>query len=155
NTLVLDENHLRKSGFPTKLTVISAKDTTSPKLTALDFTPAQIDTSTQPAEVKLNYTATDDLAGGSYIELAFVSPSCGGREGVSAKLQPARSHSGTLNVSFPRFSEPGNWKLAGVFLADAAGNTLVLDREAVSALGFRTSLDVKSSSDTTPPNLTA
>src|SRR5258706_1714919 len=74
NTLVLDTDGLNGRGIPTRLEVRSAKDTVSPKLTALSF-PAQIDTSTGPDVVKVNYTATDDLSGVSYLEVSFSSPS--------------------------------------------------------------------------------
>ncbi len=155
NTLILDSDALRGRGFPTALQVISATDTVSPKLTALDFAPAQIDTSVKPAEVKVNFTATDDLSGVHYVELSFVSPSGVFRHGGTAKLEAAESASKSIRVTFPRLSEPGEWILNPVLLADAAGNTLILDREGLTGLGFRTTLNVKSASDTVRPSLTA
>lgn len=155
NTLVLDADGLSGRGLPTRLEVISAQDTVSPRLTALEFSPAQIDTSAGPAEVVVKYTATDDLSGVNYIELSFVSPSGGARRGGSAKFQAALSESKSMTVTFPQQSEPGEWTLSTVFLADAAGNTLVLNTDGVAGLGFRTALEVKSAADTTPPNLTS
>jgi len=153
NTLSLDTDALRRAGFPTQLQVKSAKDTVSPKLTALNFTPAEVDTSTGPADVKVNYTATDDLSGVSYIELCFASPS-GSFKNVSAKFDAAESVSNSLALTFPARSEPGQWKLNTAFVADAAGNTLVLNSEGLAALGFRTALEVKSSApDTRSPEL--
>lgn len=154
NTLILDAEGLSRRGFPTRLEVRSARDTVSPKLTALEFAPAGIDTSAGPADVKLNYTATDDLSGVNYIELSFVSPSGTGRRGGSAKFDAARSVSNSITVTFPPHCEPGQWTLTTVFLSDAAGNTLVLDADGVSGMGFRTALHVVSASDTTPPSLT-
>ena len=153
NTSILDSDALRGRGFPTSLQVMSAQDTASPKLTALDFSPAQVDTSAGPADVKVNYTATDDLSGVNYIEVTFVSPSGVARHG-SAKFAPAQSVSNSITVTFPRLSEAGSWTLGLVFLADAAGNTLVLDKEGLARLASRRTLDVKSASDTTPPKLT-
>lgn len=155
NTLILDSNALLGAGFPTSLQVISPQDTVSPKLTALDFAPARIDTSVGPADVKVNFTATDDLAGVHYVELSFVSPSGAVRRGGSAKFEAARSVSNSITVTFPRLSEPGWWALGAVFLADAAGNTLNLDTDGLGGLAFRRTLEVKSASDTIPPNLTA
>jgi hypothetical protein len=154
NTLILDADGLSGRGFPTRLEVKSARDTVSPKLTVLEFSPAQIDTSAGPAEVKVTYTATDDLAGVNYIELSFVSPSGAARRGGSAKFRATLSESNSMTVTFPPHSEPGEWSLSSVFLADAAGNTLVLNADGVVKLGFRTALDVKSATDTTPPSLT-
>ena len=155
NTLVLDADGLSGRGLPTRLEVKSARDTESPKLTALEFSPAQIDTSAGPADVTVKYTATDDLSGANYIEVSFVSPTGGARRGGSAKFQAALSESKSMTVTFPRQSEAGEWTLSTVFLSDAAGNTLVLNTDGVAGLGFRTALDVKSAApDTTPPSLT-
>jgi|SRR5579864_196750 len=153
NTSVLDVDGLTGRGFPTRLEVKSVRDTENPKLAALEFSPARIDTSAGPADVTVNYSATDDLSGVSYIEVSFMSPS-GVRRGSSAKFQPALSASKSMTVTFPRQSEPGEWTLSTVFLADAAGNTVVLNTDGLAGLGFRTSLNVKSMSDTTPPSLT-
>ncbi len=155
NTLILDADGLSSRGFPTRLEVKSVLDSVSPKLTALEFSPAQIDTSAGPADVQVNYTATDDLSGVNYIELSFVSPSGAARRNGSARFAAAQSVSKSLTVNFPRLSEPGQWTLSAVLLSDAAGNTLMLDAEGVVRAGLRTNLEVKSTSDTTPPNLTA
>jgi Bacterial Ig-like domain len=154
NTLILDEDGLSGRGLPTRLEVKSVRDTVSPRLTALEFSPAQIDTSTGPVDVKVNYTATDDLSGVVYIELSFVGPSGVARQGGSARFRAVLSESNSITATFPPHSEPGEWTLSHVFLADAAGNTLVLDKDGVTQLGFRTALGVKSASDTTPPRLT-
>jgi hypothetical protein len=69
------------------------------------------------------------------------------------QLQPTRSASGSLFVTFPRLSEAGRWNLSTVFLSDAAGNTSILDAEALAAARFRTTLEIKSASDSTPPKL--
>jgi hypothetical protein len=155
NTLSLDTAELSRHGFATRLEVTSVRDTVSPTLAALTFAPARIDTSTGPVDVKVTYTATDDLAGVTDIELTFMSPSGAGQLGGSAKVTATRSISSVIAVSFPRLSEPGPWTLSSVFLADAAGNTLVLGQEDLSGLGFRTTLDVRSATDTTSPKLTA
>jgi len=155
NTLILDSDALRGRGFATTLQVLSAQDTVSPKLTALDFAPARIDTSVGPADVKVSFTATDDLSGVDYVELSFVGPSRASRRGISAKLEAAQSVSNSVTVTFPRLSEPGSWTLGTVFLADAAGNTLILDTDGLAGLASRRTLEVKSASDTIGPSLTA
>ena len=154
NTSILGADDLSSRGFPTRLEVISAQDTVGPKLAALEFSPSQIDTSAGPAEVKLNYTATDDLSGVNYIELSFVSPSGVAKRQGSARFEPALSVSNSMTVTFPRLSDAGQWTLNSVFLSDAAGNTLVLDREGIERMGLRTGLEVRSATDTTPPALT-
>jgi hypothetical protein len=154
NTLILDPDALSGRGFPTRLEVKSSQDTTSPKLTALEF-PDRIDTSAAPAHVKVELAATDDLSGVNHIELSFVSPSGTARHGGAAKFDAAQSVSKSITVTFPRLSEPGQWTLNTVLLSDAARNTLILDAEGLVRAGFRTNLEVKSASDTTPPTLTS
>ena len=154
NTLILDNAGLARAGFPTRLEVTSTRDTTSPKLLALDFSPPSIDTSRAPAIVIVEYSASDDLAGVNRIELSFLSPS-GGRQNGILQLQPSRAASGSLPITFPRLSEAGRWTLTTVYLSDAAGNTQILDGEALSAARVRTDLDVKSATDTTPPKISS
>jgi hypothetical protein len=155
NTLVLDADGVRGRGFPWQLEVRSSRDTESPKIASLEFSPSEIDTSAGAADVKVNFTATDDLSGVSYLELSFVSPSGAVRRGASAKLEAATSVSNSVTVTFPRLSEPGQWTLSALFLSDAAGNTLVLDAEGIVRAGLRAGLLVKSASDTVPPVLTS
>jgi hypothetical protein len=155
NTLVLDADGIRRRGYRCQLEVQSARDTVSPRLASLDFSPSEIDTSAGPADVKVNFTVTDDLSGVSFLELSFISPSGVARRGGTAKFDAAQSISNAMTVTFPRLSEPGQWTLSALFLADAAGNTLVLDAEGIVRAGLRTNLNVKSASDTVPPKLTA
>ena len=155
NTSILNSEALVSRGFPTRVAVTSTKDTASPVLTGLSFSPEAIDTSVADAVVKVNCTATDDLSGVSYIELSFVSPSGSVRRRASAKIEAAQSASSLLSFTFPRFSEAGQWTLDLVFLADAAGNTLVRNGRALIRQGFRTNLTVRSTVDTTSPSLTS
>ena len=155
NTSSWDSEALARRGFPTRLEVVSAKDTVSPKLTALEFSPADPDTSAGPAEVSVTYTATDDLSGVSYVELGFVSPSGTARQSRSMKFNASKVIANTMTVVFPAHSEPGQWTLNSIFVMDAASNTLVLDTKAVEALGFPTLLNVRSTLDTVSPTLSS
>jgi hypothetical protein len=152
-TLLLDTNALTHLGLPTLLEVRSAQDTTSPKLSRLEFTPSRIDTSLAPADLTVSFGATDDLAGVSNLELVFMSPSGAGRQGGTSRFEATRSLSGAMTLTFPRRSEAGLWTLQTVLVADAANNTLMLDAEALRGLGFGTRLEVISAQDTEPPSL--
>ncbi|HYL75834.1 MAG TPA: hypothetical protein VEU96_16610, partial [Bryobacteraceae bacterium] len=107
------------------------------------FGPEAIDTTEGAAIVKVDITATDDLSGVNYIEFAFLSPSGNARQSGSARFGPARAVSKSIDVTFPRQSETGQWTLNTVFLSDAAGNTLVLDSEGVVRAGLPAKLEVK------------
>jgi hypothetical protein len=154
NTSRMDTDSLTRRGFPTQLIVSSVRDSVSPKLVTLQLTPARIDTSLASADVRANYTVTDDLSGVSYIELALASPS-GAIKRVSAKLDALRSFSGAFAFHFPALSEAGRWSLSSAFLSDAAGNTLALDSILLPAMGLGNPLDIKSARDTISPRVTA
>jgi hypothetical protein len=105
--------------------------------------------------VKVEYAATDNLSGVSSFEIAFESPSGNVRQSGSAAIPPALAIKGSVDVKFPQSSESGQWTLSSVFLSDAAGNTVTLDKDALEELGFRAVLAVKSVADTVSPFLTA
>lgn len=153
NTSSLNADALIRAGFPTLLEVRSSNDTKSPQIVALGFTPAEVDTSTGPALVSVNFTATDDLSGVSYIELSFVSPSGTVSHRASAKFEPRQSIATSITVPFPRFSEPGRWLLGTLFLTDAAGNTVLLDAKGIADRGLRTGVDLRSETDIQTPEL--
>jgi hypothetical protein len=154
NTLPMNTEALIRAGFHTRLKVRSAQDITAPKLTDLKLIPAA-DASAGAPSVQLQYSATDDFSGVRYVEFTFSSPSGVAQERASAKFEPAESVSGTASVHFPPFGESGRWSLTGVFLSDAAGNTLILDESGIAGLGFQTGVEVKSRTDRNPPKLIA
>src|ERR1700730_623324 len=143
------------AGFATTDSAFGGEDTTPPELKSLRFTPASIDTGTGPAEVTITFTVIDDSSGANYFEATFLDPSGNGRQSASAKFAPALSATHSVKVVFPHSSMAGTWTLSHVFLGDAAGNTLILDNDALSGGGFPSRLEVKSSQDTVSPKLTA
>lgn len=151
-TLILDQDDLRRLGFATNLEVVSVRDTVSPRLSALTYTP-KIDTRSASADVQATYSAIDDLSGLAYLEAAFLSPSGNVTRTGTVKAEGGQILPGALTIAFPRLSEPGAWTLHSVFLADAAGNTLVLDEAGLAELGVKTTLEVESAIDTIAPEL--
>jgi hypothetical protein len=126
-----------------------------PSVTALSFTPAAINTSAGPANVTVNFSLSDTSSGISYFQTAFVDPSGFFFQSASKQFTPSNSITDSVTISFPQFSNPGTWTLASVFVFDSAGNTLILDSNGLAAAGFATTLQVSSTPDVTPPNITA
>lgn len=52
-------------------------DTTPPQLVNFSFSPTSIDVSAGPQTVTATFEATDDLAGTSFVQVQFLSPSGG------------------------------------------------------------------------------
>jgi hypothetical protein len=155
NTLFLDSNGLAAAGFTTALSVSSTADTTPPNITAFTLTPATIDTTAASAGVTVSFTLTDDLAGVNFFQAVLVSPSGNSSQTATKSFTPATTVTDSVALTFPRFSEAGTWTVSAVFVSDAAGNTLPLATPDLTARGFPTTLTVTSTSDTTPPTLTA
>jgi hypothetical protein len=153
NTQILNPDALAAAGLPTNLLVRSISDTTPPRLINFAITPSPVDTASAPANANVNFTATDDLSGINIFQVSFVSPTGSATLRGAVSLTATTSASGSATVTFPQFSEPGAWTVGSVFLADAAGNTLVLDSTGLEERGFPTTLKVKSKSDSAPPTL--
>src|SRR5882672_3795217 len=79
------------AGLVSTGSAFGGEDTTPPELKALKFTPAEIQTSTGPAEVVISFTATDDASGVNFFEAAFTDPSGVVHRSVSGKYGPTRS----------------------------------------------------------------
>lgn len=155
NTTILDTTGLQSAGFPTTLNVTSATDTTPPNLTGLSLSSNSIDTTTGPANLAVNFNATDDLAGVNALQVLFQSPSGTVVQTGNVNVTPGTTVSGSVPLTFPKFSEAGSWTLQSALLTDAAGNVQTLDSSALISKGFPTSVTVASTTDTAPPTLTA
>ena len=92
-----------------------------PVLTNFSFTPTTINTSSAPANVTVNFTATDSASNLYYFEMLFVESTTGAFQQRGFKSFPeATSVTDSVVVTFPAFSKGGIWKVAAVFLADKA-----------------------------------
>jgi hypothetical protein len=155
NTLFLDSAGVAARGFPTALLVSSAVDNTPPNISALSITPASIDTTAASANVNVNFTVSDDLSGADFFQVVLLAPSGNTSQVGTATFAAATSKTGSAAITFPRFSEAGTWTVTSVFVADAAGNTLLLDSTGLAARGLTPTLSVTSTTDNTAPLLTA
>jgi hypothetical protein len=155
NTLVLDAEAIAGLRLPSLLQVISVEDAEAPRLTSLQFSPYSIDTSSGPASVEVAFQAADNVSGVRSLEVVFDSPSGVSKQRAFAEFPALASVEQSLKVIFPPLSEPGDWNLSGALVVDAAGNTLALDADGIRGMGVRTGLNVKSASDTAPPQLAA
>src|SRR5713226_120653 len=133
---------------------VLAGDVNPPTLQALRFSPENV-TTTNGTGVTLTFTATDDDSGVIYFETAFVDPSGTIHLSASARFTPSPSHTESLQVNLPRFTESGTWTLSHVFLCDSAGNTTHLDTDGLTRQGFPTKLTVTSVRDSASPKLVA
>jgi hypothetical protein len=147
--------------------VVSAQltDTLPPMLDASQsgFTPA-IDVTGGPATVTVSLFVTDDLSGVTFTSainfpgpgLLFRSPSGSQVQRVSGFLLVSGDEFAGVwqaDVTFPQGAESGAWTVDSINLEDNVGNTATLDTALLSSLGFPTTLDVTSISDSTPPTL--
>src|SRR5205807_829284 len=108
NTLVLDCDGVAAKFRNLKtLTVSPALDTIPPNIASFAFKPDSINVAAASAVVTVNFTATDDLSGVVSFQAAFSSPSGATSRSGTANFAAALTRTGSVVVTFPRFSEAG------------------------------------------------
>jgi len=131
-------------------------DHTAPTITAFDAEP-EVDLHRAGAQLVVNLTVTDDMAGLDDITVVATGPS--GRQIVYTTL-PSRfgrlKFAGLVALNLSPYAEQGVWSVDHVHGTDAAGNYFYLEHDALAALG-NASFTVKNSlrSDVVPPTLAA
>ena len=154
----LSSSDITAGGFPTTFQQTGIGDTTPPVLTIESVTPAQVDTSTSSQTVTVRTHVTDDLSGvgaNGGPSFSFKSPALS--VWTSAPVEASRLVSGTawdgvydVAVTVPRFAELGIWKLSGVSVSDALGNS-INPNSMPSAAGYSASFEVTTLPAGPPP----
>ena len=131
-------------------------DTAAPNLTAFNFTPTSVNTTSAAQNVTCNMTLSDAPAGVADATCTFQffdvvsstiqSHSCSTTTGAAGVYSCA--------VSLPRYSNAGIWK-AQVSATDNVTNTKTWTEFDLLVLGFPTNLTVTSDPDIIAPNITA
>jgi hypothetical protein len=129
-------------------------DTQAPKVIGLSITPSTVDVTLAARQVSFDVHLTDDLSGlnldGALRIILYVrSPS---RTQLAMASPPVQSGvildaNVTINVTIPRFAEPGVWAIDYIRLTDLAGNVDRPTGAFLAANGFPTTFNVI---DTTP-----
>jgi hypothetical protein len=154
NIKVYTPGELAGLGFPAQVTVHSVSDLTTPVLAAFSLNPTTVDVSAGPANVTANFQVTDNLSGATMIEAFLQSPS-GRSAGGGTSFAAATDRSGSFNILFAQFVEPGTWTVSEVHVRDVVNNIKVYTAAELAALGFPTQVTVQSVSDLTLPTLAA
>src|SRR5438874_266418 len=114
-------------------------DTTPPTLTEFSISPSTVDTTSGPATVTINYSATDDLSGPVEICAFFACPGgCATNIAGCGDFGAATNPSGSLNLHVPQYASDGTYIAYNVWVQDNAGNTRQYDASALASLGFDT-----------------
>jgi hypothetical protein len=158
NTQWINTAQLQGLGFPTTLTQQGKGDTTLPDLVRLAFKPSKIDTANGPQTVKIGLYIRDKPAGLAQAQLRFRSQSGGQYADAvfdSSDLTSGDEFDGRYGdtVTFPQFSEQGNWTIEYVLLQDRANNFGFLQTADLQAKGFGVTLPQTGNGDATPPSL--
>jgi len=103
--------------------------------------------------------AQDDISGIGYLEITFKAPS--GTAVVKAtNTGPTGLVSGTLNngtfqsqLTFPRYSAQGQWKVSGIIVRDQAGNTTNLDAGTLNQPELQPEVSQTGVGDVTAPTV--
>jgi MYXO-CTERM domain-containing protein len=129
----------------TTVEVISDEDTTSPVITSIVITPESIDASNGDASINLTVSITDDLAGFDYAKFYFFSPSNSQRRIlIVSNLDTGDMFDGIYKevVTFPRYSEAGDWRIRYAYLWDKAGSRWYVSEQDLINLSSSVDFDI-------------
>jgi len=136
-----NETELNALGTTT-VSVTSNEDITSPVITGITVSPLTIDTSTADASITLTTSVTDDLAGFDYGYFYFYSASNNQYKiaYVSNRIS-GDAFNGVYQetVTFPQYSEAGDWRIRYVYLYDNASNSWYQSEQDLIVTGLPTS----------------
>jgi hypothetical protein len=158
---------LAAKNFPTTLDVVSIEDVEAPTLVDIVVTATALDVSAGDATTTIELHVTDNRSGvdlpGSGVTFIVVMESPSGNQSQYLASSQFALVSGTINdgtwratARFPRYSEPGEWRIMQVYLSDLAGNWRRWFRGDLVGADLDTGTDIQVASDpadTTPPSL--
>ena len=115
----------------------------------------KVDASKKGAQTVVSVAAKDNLTGVDQVSVTVQSPS--GQQAWTTWSSPfARQHNQLdIGVDMSAASENGEWRLVGVSVRDANGNTSNYDEAALASLGSTTFMVVKAAGDLLSPSLAA
>jgi hypothetical protein len=132
---------LTANGLPTQLEVTGNQDSNPPLLSALDFTPKQINTASGSATVNVTLSATDDLSGLNYFIVYFHSPTGYQNQNSAVWCTPGvLTCTNSVVLTFPQFSETGIWAISSVIVYDMVGNQKFYRTADLADMGLPTQL---------------
>lgn len=141
----------------TVLSVTSNEDNTSPTIQNISFSPTTIDASAGDVSLTLTVDILDDVAGLNYAYFSFRSASGGQNKTVVVRNRIAgNALDGTYQetVTFPQYSEAGDWYIQSVQLYDLGANRWYQREQDLISSGLTTRFAMQSSpTDVQAPEL--
>lgn len=141
------------------------EDTKPPEVKAMSVSPAEVDVTAESKTVTVTATIEDPAGPGevsSGVRGGSIEYRAPGNEGFGGCPSAERAcgtfvkKSGeewTATVQVPKFAKPGTWA-PHVFVVDNAGAFREYTAAQLKAEGFKVEVEVKSTPDTTPPEIT-
>jgi hypothetical protein len=166
NSVTLTTDVLAAAGFAHEVSVADlTPDLAAPTLTAISFSPSDIDVSGGDAAVTVDLGINDNVSGVtnliSGVDFTLTSPSGQQRAQlpwIQFHLVTGTTTSGTWRATLiiPQYAEPGTWTLTALTVRDLAFNTRFYIATDLAVFGSARTLSITSlPSDTTPPVLTS
>lgn len=148
NDLWLSTSQLEALGYETHITTVSEPDdVTGPQLLGMNYDPESVNVSESDQDVEYLLDVRDLPAGFSFGSIWLRSPT-GGQEIVKyfhpSDLILGSDFDGTYSVvvTFPRYSETGQWHLELLRLQDNATNDTWYGPDDLQNLGFEPNIEV-------------
>jgi hypothetical protein len=147
------EDDLISASFDHQFNVTSTTDTTPPALTAFNFTPGSVNTTSAARTVTFTAHATDDIAGVRSIFVFAGTTTHGGSAFLHRVSGTALDGTWTGTMTIPRWQGTSTWHILQVRATDRVSNDGDTGYGALGTAGFKRNLVVTSGSDGTAPSL--
>jgi hypothetical protein len=143
---------LSNRSFPSSLEIKETKDITPPRLTGFSFSPVEIDLASEQRTISFDLAALDDISGVEEVTVEFIPPGNGGSKSETFRKIGNKTVSLSGSIDLGNNPPTGTWK-ANITLKDGAGNLAECSSVFLSTNNFASSLEVKNTKDTAPPEL--
>jgi hypothetical protein len=153
NDRELRAGQLKELGLPYSIRVSGKSDTAAPEITSLSITPTEVDVTEASQTVTITAHVDDELSGVQFVNVVLASPARPEPQTSSGGLAliEGDTYRGTLTI--PRFAEAGEWEVESLAAGDHVGNSRELRTAELKDLGMPYSIQVRGTSDTTPPEI--
>jgi hypothetical protein len=134
-------------------TVIPTGDRAGPRLSGFTFHPGLVDTTREPAQVRVAARVRDDQSGVARVQVWLATPS-GRFASATLSEQPATLNTWRGKAVIPRWIGSATWRAYVLTVEDRAGNLRYYFTGRLVRLGFKTQLRVVSRRDNVRPTVT-
>ena len=152
NSITYSPEDLENAGLPFMLSLVSAADTTHPRLVDFSISPDTIEINSLSHTVSYFIKVEDDTSEIKDVSINFEPPDKGGAQVVKFNNIKDKILESDGSLELKKNTNAGEWKI-NIEVSDKEKNIYTYTSEELSNLGFASSITVLANKDTLPPVL--